>query len=174
MRNTVASHYGGHALEKRFLDMDFLELRILYEQAMRDKKKTNEDKWEMIKMLNEFWVENFNVHFENLLMFTNPEAYKMVQEMKDIEGLRGEIDAEDFPEMWNDLMDILPNECIVSDIEADHEASIPVASPEMDEVFSGWESQSRFDALNKFVKEDPVSGWDSSSTTGFTPINEEG
>jgi hypothetical protein len=175
MRNIVASHYGGHAFEKRFLDMDFLQLRILYEQVIQDRQQKNDDKLELIKVLNNFWTKKMDIHFDTLLMFVNPEAYKLVEEQKQLKVLQAEVKTEEFPDMWNDLMAFIPETYEVSDIpEVNPIDKLPPVDTEMEETFGKWESKSnRFSHLRENARtetiDEPISGWDPQSTTGFTP-----
>lgn len=136
MRAKVASNAGGHVFEERFMRLDGLQLAIAYRQAV---KEDNEEK-NTIKIIHENWAQRIEKLFETSFMFTNPKLYSAYQEAKEMEGLRAEIKEEEFPQIWEEMLKVLPEEITIVEPEPDPFAKIPALDPELDSVITGFVS----------------------------------
>lgn len=134
MRAKVASRSKGHVFEKRFMDLKGFKLAIAYKQAVREEELEMKD----TLALNEAWSKKIDNLFESLFMFVNPKVYQGVQEARELKTLEKEITVEEFPVMWDELMQVIPDEIIVDDIVADPLSMIPKADPEIEEYITGF------------------------------------
>lgn len=134
MRAKVANRAKGHVFEDRFLKLDGLQLAIAYRQALKDEEAEHK----LIRSIHENWVERFNSTFKALFLFTNPQMYGTWEQMKELDILRDEVKVEEFPELWDELMQFIPQEVIVDDSDDDPYAHIPKADPELEQMLTGF------------------------------------
>lgn len=127
----MAQHANGHPFEKRFLDLDYLQLVLSYRQALRVEKEQNEKE----KTIHKAWGERMENYFRALYMFTDHEMYKKFKEHEEMEEHEKEVDADEFPELWDDILSSIPTEVVAVDegADADPLGGIPVAD---DDEFS--------------------------------------
>lgn len=137
MRAKIASRAHGHALEKRFLELKPAQLLVLYRQAMVEEEEAKREQIDLIRAVNDIWMQNFSTLFKDLQFFVNPQMFKMILEMKDLEKHREEVSAEEFPELWENIMKVIPQTFIVEDIQTNY-GNIPSISPEEEALFAGW------------------------------------
>jgi hypothetical protein len=138
MRAKIASRAGGHVFEERFLKLDGLQLAIAYRQALKEEKEEGEGKRETILAIHKNWVERVDNLFKALYMFTNPQLYKNYEDLKNLDALREEIKPEEFPDMWEEILNIIPNEVVVEDPEVDTSKTLPMIDPELEEILTGF------------------------------------
>lgn len=131
----MAKSANGHVFEDRFLQLNGIQLVIAYKQVMKEE----EEQFKLIKSINQNWSKKFDNLFKVLFMFTNPKLYGAYEEMKELEDLKAEIKVEEFPEIWSELEQIIPDEVIVEDIQANG-SFIPEAAPEIEEYLTGFVS----------------------------------
>lgn len=134
MRAKVAKAARGHQFEERFLNLSGLQLAVAYRQAVKEE----EEKFELVKTMNEMWSKKFDNLFKALYMYSNPSMYASYLEAKELEKLRGEVKVEEFPELWDEIMQIIPNEIVVEEPESDPMAHIPKVEPETEEILAGF------------------------------------
>ena len=134
MRAKVAQKAGGHVFEERFLKLDGIQLAIAYRQAIKE----DNERFELIKSLNSNWSKKFDNLFKALFMFTNPKMYASVEEMKELNAVREEVKVDESPEMWEEIMQVIPSEIIVEDI-AEETNVIPSVDPETEQFLAGFE-----------------------------------
>lgn len=142
MRAKVAKNAGGHALEKRFLDLDEIQLALLYTQAVNEENEEKKEHFETIKILNEAWTKKFDNHFETLQVFSNIELYKKKLEMKKTQEYAEEISEDNFLEEWDKIMAVIPEEYVVDEPDAMENLST-VNDPEFDDLVTGWVQNSK-------------------------------
>lgn len=71
-------------------------------------------------------VESLQYYLELVGTMANPDAGKKLQEFKKIDKARKEIPEEEFPEIWEDILDIIPKELIVTDTsDQENKFSLP-------------------------------------------------
>ena len=133
MRAKVAQRAGGHAFEERFLKLNGLQLAIAYKQAIKEEN----EKFEFIKAMNSNWSKKFDNLFKILFMYTNPKMYASVEEMKELNALREEVKAEEFPEIWDEIMQVIPEQIIVEDVVPESN-TIPSIDPETEQMLAGF------------------------------------
>lgn len=136
MRAKIAQRAKGHVFEERFLKLRGLKLVLAYRQAIQEEK----EEFDLIKTLNDSWSKRFGNLFKALFMYTNPEMYARFQEMKELDGLRAEVKPEDFPDVWDEIMQVIPNEITVEEPNFNPIDAIPAASQEMEEILAGFVS----------------------------------
>ena len=141
MRARVAKSCNTHALDPTITSLSLSQLSLLYKQTMQEEKEESEEKYSLIKELNNFWAKNFGTLFENLEFFVNPKMYQRLEELKELEVYREEVKPEDFEEEWDKMMEILPDAYEVQDVESRN----PLDDlPEMDleeDILAGWVSK---------------------------------
>ena len=145
MRAKVASRSGGHVFEKRFVEMSQLQLIIAYRQIVREEeqeRKKEGGQLEIVKTLHEIWMKRIGRLEDNLSFFNDRELYSHVQEMKEIAKHREEVKPEDFPEIWDEMMEHLPQQIFVEDETPDPGDSYESVNAEMDELITGWYNNS--------------------------------
>jgi hypothetical protein len=139
MRSKIASRAGGHALERRFLELDNIQLMLLYRNAAREERVEKEEKAELIQVLHEKWVENFQIWFEGQQMYSNPGLFQKMRELKDLVAHRAEVSVEEFPILWENLMQTIPKEIIAEEPRTTPIDFLPESNdPELEKLFAGW------------------------------------
>lgn len=136
MRAKVAKSSYTHALDKDLLALNELELSLLYMQAVRQEEEEKEEKYGLINKLNEIWSNKFDNHFKALQIFIDIDMYKRLQELKDIEVHREEVDEENFLEEWDKMMKVIPEEYIVEENEVFED--LKSMDDELGELLTGW------------------------------------
>jgi hypothetical protein len=139
MRSKVASHYGGHAFEKRYLDLDPIRLSILYKQAKVEENEKKDWTLELVKTLNEAWTNKFKNWFELLQVYTNPKLFVAMEDEKEMQQYRDEISEDNFMDEWEKMMQIIPEEMIVDESDAPgKELQVPKIDEETEKLIIGW------------------------------------
>lgn len=133
MRAKVASRANGHVFEERFTQLTDIQLMIAYRQALKEE----EQEWDDKNTLNKHWAEKLDDLFEVLYIFVDAKRYNLVQQMKELEDHRAEVTPEEFPEVWDQLMQSLPEEIIVDEPDVDPLAGLPRISKEDEEFLVG-------------------------------------
>lgn len=134
MRAKVASRAKGHVFEERFLKLNGIPLVVAYRQALREEEKDHT----LIRVLNDAWTKRFEHFFKVLYMFTDMDRWVAIEQMKELEGLRGEINAEEFPDIWEEIMSVIPSTVIIEEPKADPFMSIPKLDPTLEEILTGF------------------------------------
>lgn len=130
MRAKVAKKANGHVFEERFMKLSGLKLALAYRQAIRDETEDLE--------IQKVWVKKIDTLFERLYMFTNPQMFKNVEDLKELQGLREEVKPEDFAETWEEILKVIPNEIIVEEPQNDLFGNVPEVDPETEEMLTGF------------------------------------
>lgn len=120
--------------EKRFLDLEGFQLSLAYRQAIKDEKEHTD----LLSSIHKNWVTRIEDSVKALLLFTNPSLYKAWEDLKDITKHQDELKVEEFPDVWNDLMQFVPQEVFVEDIKGDPLADLPLVNPEISEFLTGF------------------------------------
>ena len=143
MRAKVASRSGKHALDKELLELDIMQLSLLYKQTLSEEKEETKQKMDLIKTISNAWGENFSEIVKSLQIFINPKMYKHVLELKELEVHREEINEDNFSEIWEGLMKQVPQLYEVIEDTPDVTASLPALDEETNDIIAGWISNSR-------------------------------
>jgi hypothetical protein len=138
IRAKIASRSGGHALEKRFLDLDITQLYVLYAQALAEEAEERKEKMQLVKSVNDAWVDNFSSWFRDLRLFVNPDIHFKLQELEKLEIERKEITAEEFPNEWAKILKAIPNTYVVSDQKQESIGYLPIVDSDTEEMIAGW------------------------------------
>lgn len=134
MRAKVASRARGHVFEKKFMDLEGIQLSLAYRQAIKDEK----EQMDIVTALHKNWVTRIEDSVKALMLFTNPSLYKSWEDLKDISKHQDELKVEEFPEVWEELMKIIPQEVYVEDVKPDPLVNVPTVNPEISEFFTGF------------------------------------
>lgn len=134
MRAKVAQRAKGHAYEDRFMNLSGLKLVVAYRQAMKEEK----DDFDLIKTLNDSWSKRFHNLFKALFMYTNPKMYAAFEDEKELESLRAEVKPEEFPDLWEEITKVIPDQIMVEDPQSDPLGAIPTLNQEMEEIIAGF------------------------------------
>lgn len=134
MRAKVAEKAHGHVFEDRFLKLRGIQLVLAYRQAVKDEDAD----FEVVKALNESWKKRFETYFKALFMYTNPKMYAEFLETKDLEMHRDEVKPEEFPELWEEILESIPNEMTVEEEGIDPMGGLPTVDPHTEEILAGF------------------------------------
>jgi hypothetical protein len=118
----VASRAGGHVFEEKFLRLEGLQLNIAYRQALKEEK----EQADLIGAIHKNWADRIDDSVRVLMMFSNPTLYKAWEDMKELDKHEAELKPEEFPEVWEELMQFIPQEVVIEDIKEDPLAHLPV------------------------------------------------
>lgn len=138
MRAKVAERAGGHAFEERFMKLDPLQLAILHRHAIESENQEKQEKVDIFKEMTKVWFQKFDNLFETLQLFTNTELYRKKIELQKVEGLREELSEENFEEVWDELMNVIPEEYAVEEPKIEDELEDMPLDPELEEKMVGW------------------------------------
>lgn len=144
MRAKIASHCHGHAFEKRFIDLDFIQLSVLYRQALAEEAEERKEKRDTMRALNDAWLSNFDRWFRDLRIFVNPEFHAKLEDMDKLQEFRQEITAEEFPSEWEKLMKVIPRTYLVEEKKQAGANFFSEMDPEIEEVVAGWVPSRQF------------------------------
>lgn len=143
MRARVAKSAGGHALEKRFLDLSELELSLLYMQAVKEENEKRQDTVDLVKVVNEAWTKKFDYYFDMVQLFSNPKLFKQKEELKKSKEFQKDINEDNFLEEWDKIMQVIPEQYVVE--EPDPMKNVPqIEDPEFDELVAGWVENNKY------------------------------
>lgn len=130
----MANRSGGHVFEERFLNLEGLQLSIAYRQALRDER----EQAELIGAIHKNWVTRFDDSVKALMIFTNPSLYKSWEEMKELNKYQQEVKPEEFPQLWDELMQFLPQEVHIEENVSNPLANVPALDPDINEFLTGF------------------------------------
>jgi hypothetical protein len=134
MRAKVASRAGGHAFEERFLNLEGLQLNVAYRQAIRDEK----EQADLIGAIHKNWATRFDDSMKALMIFTNPALYKSWEDIKELDKYQAELKPEEFSNVWDELMQFIPQEVHVEDTKSNPLANVPILNSEVNEFLTGF------------------------------------
>lgn len=138
MRAKVASRMNTHALDATLLKLNPLQLSLLFGQAIKEEKEEKKEKMELVK----FWNENLQNVVKALQIFIDPKLYKHMKDMEEIEVLREDISEDNFADVWDQMMDVIPQIYEVEEYQADHSDLLIDEDDELSEMIAGWVSLS--------------------------------
>jgi hypothetical protein len=105
---------------------------------LAEETEERKDHMKIVKSVNEVWFNNFNAWFRDLRFFTNPQFHLKVQELEKLEVERKEITAEEFPDMWAEILKVIPNTYVVEDNKKVFSGMVAEVDSETDKVIVGW------------------------------------
>lgn len=111
MKAIVLNAKRGVITEERFQKLTPLQWLFHYKEVMQGR---NRDK-EYVESL----VESLQYYLELVGTMANPAAGKELQEFKKLDKARKEIPEEEFPEIWEEIVDMIPKELLVTDTSSE-------------------------------------------------------
>lgn len=123
--------------------MDTFQLMLLYRQVLKEETAERKEKFDTINQLNKIWVKNFSELLKGIQIFTNPEMYSELQKLEKLEVLKTDVSEKTFPDLWKEMMKVIPQEYIVEDEKPDISTILPEPDDKISELITGWVSQSQ-------------------------------
>lgn len=134
IRAKLAKRMNTHPFDPRIMELDDAQLGVVFYQIREDERFEQKKITEMIKVVNEAWVNNFKNLFDELKLYVNPTMFQKIMEMQKLDLDKQEINEENFEEKWSEIKAMIPETFV-----ADQGENVEVTLPEVDDaVFAGW------------------------------------
>lgn len=142
MRADIAKVFGGHPYEKKYMDLSDMQLFILFQYIMEERKKDIKRQNLLVKEILDVTFKQFKNFFNEVLLFINHKMFKNKLEYEERLQHQKEnptdLTPENFEDIWKELENSIPMEYIVENLDPNESLFTRNQDPELDDLITGW------------------------------------